>query len=278
MDTDKEINCNYIVMDPAGNITALAESSVEISRQPFIAEKIMQMHPEVEQVGFVSFESGTPALRMAGGEFCGNASMCAAALLDLKKQGGALKAGEKRSVKLQVSGAASLIEVELKKKEEGAWSAGVQMPAAIGIEERKMRFLNASGLLPLVRMQGISHFIIEEGSAFYSLNENKEQAEEAARRWCEELGAEGLGLLFLCGAAPKLFMTPLVYIPKSGTIFWEHSCGSGSAACGMYLAEKTGTDVSLLLQQPGGNIRVESSLSGGSRMFGTVRLLGRYSL
>ena len=66
-------------MDPTGNITALVESSAEVSRQPFIADLIMQKHPEVEQVGFVEFGEQVK-LRMAGGEFCGNASMCAAAL------------------------------------------------------------------------------------------------------------------------------------------------------------------------------------------------------
>ena len=45
----------------------------------------MRRHPEVEQVGFVRFsdDPGDPVragLRMAGGEFCGNASCCAAVL------------------------------------------------------------------------------------------------------------------------------------------------------------------------------------------------------
>ena len=73
----------YSILDPTGNITALVESEVAVERQPAAAEAIMKRHTEVEQVGFVRFdpEEGIDAqLRMAGGEFCGNASLCTAAL------------------------------------------------------------------------------------------------------------------------------------------------------------------------------------------------------
>ena len=70
----------YRIFDPTGNITALVEEAVDVSRQPSVAADIMQKHSNVEQVGFVSLDGDLPALRMAGGEFCGNASMSAAAL------------------------------------------------------------------------------------------------------------------------------------------------------------------------------------------------------
>ena len=72
----------YSIWDPTGNITALVETQTSIDRQPEVAARIMDLHPEVEQVGFVS-KVLRPYLRMAGGEFCGNASMCAAAWLAL---------------------------------------------------------------------------------------------------------------------------------------------------------------------------------------------------
>ena len=75
----------YSVFDPTGNITALVRDPVAPLQQPVIAAGIMRKHPEVEQVGFVSFDGALPALRMAGGEFCGNASMSAAALLCMEQ-------------------------------------------------------------------------------------------------------------------------------------------------------------------------------------------------
>ena len=79
----------YTIMDPAGNITALVESEVEVSRQLFVSGEIMRRHPEVEQTGFMRITgraAGGPdaELRMAGGEFCGNASACAAALFSMR--------------------------------------------------------------------------------------------------------------------------------------------------------------------------------------------------
>ena len=81
----------YCILDPTGNITALAESPVAHGDQPAAAEAIMRRHPEVEQVGFVRFGADAAGglageLRMAGGEFCGNASMSAAALFLMRNK------------------------------------------------------------------------------------------------------------------------------------------------------------------------------------------------
>ena len=80
----------YSIFDPTGTITALVETAVEPVRRQEAAAVVMRLHPEVEQVGFVrdAASDGLPELNMAGGEFCGNASMCAAALFALQSGGG----------------------------------------------------------------------------------------------------------------------------------------------------------------------------------------------
>ena len=93
------------IFDPTGNITALVESPVEPEAQSAAAAEIMRRRPEVEQVGFVRLppdESEAVALRMAGGEVCGNAAMSAAALFLLRRGGAA--SGEEKTVRLRVSG------------------------------------------------------------------------------------------------------------------------------------------------------------------------------
>ena len=95
-----------MILDPTGNITALAESPVSIEEQPAAARKLMLHHPEVEQVGFVRFappdgNGVSAALRMAGGEFCGNASMSAAALCLLRDP-----EKEAEELRIRASGAA----------------------------------------------------------------------------------------------------------------------------------------------------------------------------
>ncbi len=249
------------IFDPTGNITALVESPVSAEQQPAAAAAIMAEYPDVEQVGFVRFE-GEPSLRMAGGEFCGNASMSAAALYLLRK---GQSAGQ---VTLRVSGADKPVAVRLLASEDG-FSASVRMPRALGVEERCFSFDALRGSLPLVRMQGISHLIVPADSAFFSLRSNREAAEQAIRRFCAEMNVEGLGLMFLAGDR----LTPLVYVPGSNTVFWENSCASGSAGVGIWMADKTKAPVSLALREPGGILHVESKPGGDTWLSGHTRLV-----
>ena len=85
----------------------------------------MRKHPEVEQVGFVSLDGGFPSLRMAGGEFCGNASMSAAALLAIEKD-----LPVPAVIELTVSGAPEAVEVRLEQREGETFRAAVRMPSA----------------------------------------------------------------------------------------------------------------------------------------------------
>lgn len=269
----------YSILDPTGNITALVESPVEIARQPSAAAAIMRRHPEVEQVGFLrdvsNAESVRAELRMAGGEFCGNASMSAAALL-LSKD---CPCEDERRMELRVSGAAEPVALCLRPEEENAYCAEIEMPPALGISETSFAFSDLRAALPLVRMEGISHLVIEPDSVFFSLLRKRPEAEKAVRAFCETLGADGLGLMFLDGSSTQYRMTPLVFVPGSGTCFWENSCASGSAAVGMYLAAKTGSAAVLSLSEPGGVLCVRSDpKSGETRLYGHVRVTAEFEI
>ena len=271
----------HSIFDPTGNITALVEDSVDIPMQPAAASELMRLHPEVEQVGFVSSSpAGSPLigeLRMAGGEFCGNASMSAAALLQMKQMrecGSDPSKEETVTVFLKASGAGKPVKITLKRETEDSFRASIRMPEAKGIENIPLSFGAMSGRIPLVRMEGISHLIIEPSSAFFPLLSDREAAGKAVRKWCGEIGADGLGLMFLNGSGSGLQMTPLVYVPGSGTVFWEHSCASGSSAAGMFLADKTGRKQTVTLHEPGGSLAVTSD--PGSKITvlrGNVRLM-----
>ena len=305
---------HYSILDPTGNITALVEDPVEIPIQPAVADQIMGKHPEVEQVGFVRFYPDPESddgprtgsgpdrdgydqdqrrihadLRMAGGEFCGNASMSAAVLYALTNP------QHPQRLTLNVSGADRPVAVTLQRKDDGAFQSEIDMPQAAGIREIEVECEGISGLVPLVIMEGISHMIIEADSPFYSLSLKREKAEKAVRTWCSDLGAEGLGLMFLgedTGESESPIresqthkkteersLTPLVYIPGADTVFWENSCASGSAAAGMYLADKEGALLHLSLREPGGMLQVESDPVGKkTRLSGQVRLVDQSGL
>ena len=262
------------ILNPTGNITALVVSPYDDAFKTSIAAEIMREHPEVEQVGFVRFNEFPKALcnltlEMAGGEFCGNASMCAAALYCRQLPPAQLE--WPISVRLMVSGARESVEVTVQKIDDNCYRGIVQMPRALEISEKEFSYRDLTETLPVVQMGGISHIIIQPDSQFWILKNEKQAAEEAVHEWCDLLEVPGLGLLFLEGYEPDYQLTPLVYVPGSQTTFWEQSCASGLAAVGMYLAEKENRFVSLSIREPGGIQYVESDPSSGKTLLsGTV--------
>ncbi len=269
----------FSLFDPSGNITALVESPVAQEEQSAAAARIMARFPRVEQVGFVRLPAAPDApvrLRMAGGEFCGNASMSAAALFLLRR---AVPCGAKETVELQVSGVSRAVEVRLRRETEESFLAAVRMPNALSVAEVEFCFGAMRGKLPVVRMEGIAHAVVTEDSAFFRLLYSVEGAAEAARSFCVSLGAEAFGLMFLEKAAPRPRLTPLVFVPGSGTLCWERSCASGSAAVAAALAERAGAPVSVELDEPGGVLSAESGgLRGETWLSGRTRLTGEKSV
>ena len=274
MRSEKEKQLRYSIFDPTGNITALVESVVPEKDQPSVAAAIMARHTAVEQVGFLRLPAGggeRPALRMAGGEFCGNASMSAAALWALRR------GFDRGECSLRVSGAESAVSVRLRRETEGSFAAAVHMPPAGQIMEKECVISGRRGRLSCVYMEGITHAVITPASAFFALKDDRPAAERAVRTLCAALGANCLGLMFLEEETPRCRLTPLVWVPASGTLFWENSCASGSAAVSMALARTLKRTVALDLDEPGGRLRAESDPETGETwLHGRTKLLGEY--
>ena len=70
------MSIKYKVLDPAGNITVIVTTPTLEKDRRFVADYIMTIEKDAEQVGFLSGN----ILNMAGGEFCGNATRCASFL------------------------------------------------------------------------------------------------------------------------------------------------------------------------------------------------------
>ncbi len=249
------MNAEYYVLDPTGNITILVSTPVPLDLQVRTASALMEREAAAEQVGFLSEGRDCDlSLRMAGGEFCGNASMCAAVIA-------AMRTGKKKDIiRLRVSGAPDIVTVRVGEKSDGSFTGCVNMPVPGKIEIRE---LPGAGMRPVVSFDGISHIILEELIP-------KEEAEAFAGKWCRDLGADAVGLMFLDRTQDTL--TPLVYVPSAGTLFWENSCASGTTAVGAYLASESGKHVVKALRQPGGALTVDAYPDGALTITGTVRL------
>ncbi len=244
----------YSLFDPTGNRTILVETPVPEAEQPEIAAKLMALEPETEQVGFYQKADGI-LLRMAGGEFCGNATM-SAAVLHAEQAG----TGQLETV-ISVSGAENPVPAKVEKQPEGHWIGTVEMPQPKALSEI---LLPGVGAVPVVEFDGIAHVILEQPLP-------RPLAEKSAPEWCEKLHADALGLLFLDRRTGRL--TPLVYVPAAKTLCWENSCASGTTAVGYYLAKQQGEPLTVRLQQPGGILAVEADPAGSLQLTGAVRRL-----
>ncbi len=267
---------DYYIADPTGNITILVNTPILPKDRPRTASLLMEAEPGCEQVGFLSEKEGCDiALDMAGGEFCGNASMSAGVIAAMKD----VKDGQPRaSYLVRCSGAKEPVRVEItgevpgadqdadKSADQVARKAIVQMPGSCSI--REVAFPEG-GPFPVVFFDGIAHVILTDPSW-------KERAEELAPKWCRQLNADAAGLMFLDEEDGRL--TPLVYVPAADTLFWENSCASGTSAVGAFLAKRDNRSVEISLRQPGGSLSVFADPDGNIRLGGSVRILKKTSV
>lgn len=241
-------------MNPTENRTVLVETSVPVDEQPAVAARIMELEPTAEQAGFLRDSSAFDvALRMAGGEFCANATMSAAVLYGMRtgKTAGI--------VTVEASGTKGPVTVEIEAEPDGVWQGVVHMPRPLAVEA--VRFADGE-TCPVVTFDGITHVVMECAV-------RPAEAEALAKQRCAALSADALGLLFLDRKENRL--TPLVYVPRADTLFWERSCGSGTAAVGAYLAKQQGSTVCIPIRQPGGTLEITASPDGDLLLRGTVR-------
>ena len=242
-----------LVADPAKNITVFVLDPVEdLWERAALARAILaEKSLGAEQVGFVvPPESGPGArqglwhLEMAGGEFCGNAARCLG-LYVARQQG--IKG--KAEIFVSISGAEEPVRVEVDTVKS---LAAAEMP-----KPQAMETLDYDGHpLSVLVFEGITHIIAPgteaEAEAFYAI---KALAEKELVSRGKELPA-ALGVMFFNTAA--VYVRPAIYVRSIDTLVFESSCGSGSAALGIWLSRSRldGT-FKFALNQPGGVIETK---------------------
>ena len=198
-------------------------------------------------------------LEMMGYEFCGNATLSAAAwhagLLGLEP-------GQSCVRTVESSGADRPLSVNVTRCSRDEYIGTVSMPVP-----EVDSFMD----YPLVCFEGISHMIVP-AEAF-----TPKAAELSVRDFASRLGVPALGMMicseyddFITHApgSDSLTIEPLVYVPGSDTVVWEHGCASGSTAVGWYRFYQDPRNTVTTIKQPGGTIRVDAS-------DGQVSLTGR---
>ncbi len=250
---DHQMKIEYIVADPAGNTTGLVLSSISKDLHKAVAKHLLENSPhELEQVGFMSNCSDCDGrMDMMGGEFCGNASRSFGLYLAMTD-----RSKDKDKVRIKVSGS---IEDLIVYTDLSSGTARIKMPP---VQKEETLPVAGYGELPLVVMEGISHLIIPDHEM------EKEKAEALLRGLGEELATDALGLMFY--DTSRNFLTPLVWVNDTGTMYWESSCASGSAAVATFLKRGSDGPWQLAFQEPGGILEVEKDEFGNVYLGGPV--------
>lgn len=235
------MNIDYIVANPTGNITVLVTSNVSDAERHEVVQEMFREVPACEQVGFVvPLSESRIKLDMMGGEFCGNATISAAAYLaSLNK----LTVGGVTTILVDASGVNEAVSVVIECKAPASYSGTIEMP---------MPSIDNSGKYSVVHMDGISHMIIDDDI-------DDEEMMSSIRKHASDLNVPALGMLKyteLDGDTADVEIRPLVYVAGSNTLVWENGCASGSIAAAYYRFVRTSAEHTVV-RQPGGLITID---------------------
>ncbi|MET3544912.1 diaminopimelate epimerase [Paenibacillus favisporus] len=265
---------DFVKFSPTQNMTILVQTRHPVKEYALIGSKIMSYDSvHAEQVGFIeppNHDLAHAALRMAGGEFCGNACMALAAHIATEED---VQPHKLLRVLLEVSGTDELVVCEVKNNGD-AYVCQVIMPLPKQIERKTIPYADSALDLAIIRYQDFIHIVMEV-----------EQYDEPTRITAQTI-AQVIGVAVGSNLTGILLYKPvthelrtLIYVPKLDSLVWERGCGSGTASLGAYLAWKNKTSIESAILQPGGIIDVAADWNNGRlatlKVSGNVNIVAR---
>ena len=238
---------SFTKWSPSGNTTLLfpAESVAGALQAATASQALMPHLLGGEQAGFCHLRERR--LRMAGGEFCVNATRAFGALLALEaaraaRQEGAYRdAPQEYAFAVQVSGWQGPVGVRVRGSlPEWHVAADLALPAC-PVQQP------APGVT-LVRLPGIAHLLLDERHVF---PEDFLAASALLRREYRLEALPASGVVWWRQVQHQLEMFPVVHVRDAGTTCLENACGSGALALGLRLCPAGARRVFTILQ-PGG--------------------------
>ncbi len=248
------MDIRYIKADPSGNTTIFVLSQTAPAQRSVLAAQLLQ--PDcvgAEQVGYLTMAPDKPIrVDMMGGEFCGNASRSAAAyalMCSGKTEG---------DYAVSCSGCDHVLQAHAVRRENSKYDAYIEMPQPLAVEAVLMDVGGMPSRFFRVSLPGIVHFVhfVDDTAAA-----DKQVFWQAVQDYVSDEALEAYGLILF--SPQQLQMIPAVYVTATDTLYWENSCGSGSAAVAAALACMGKKDVSCTIHQPGGTIDIMAHVEDG---------------
>lgn len=234
IDGKKLLQIPYTTLQPGGNNTALIQLLVRNKKQrKIINDRIMQINPQIEQVGFYA-TNNFPILIMAGGEFCGNALRSLAYLLLKGKNGEFI---------FQVSGTNKLLKAGV----DIIGNGYAEMPLP------KNPLKKLSDNLWIVELDGITHLITRQ-KQLLSPAEEKSLAYLLLNQQGLLQSKPASGVMFVREYPDySLELFPVVWVRDIKSLIDETACATGTTAVGIWKATCENLyNTSVRVKQPSG--------------------------
>lgn len=227
------------ILRPGGNNTLLIKGLIkEPIKKKLINNQMMDLFPNVEQVGFYDFipKTNIATLEMAGGEFCGNATRSLAYLLLNGKPG---------QIRVKVSGTTKELKAGIRKEN----TAFAQMPVTNFKLIKKLRTN-----LFRVDLEGITHLVYMQKRQTNTQN-LKYYAFEILQRENLIYSVPAAGVMFTTDYEKFIELKPVVWVRDIETLFYETACASGTAAVGIWKSIQNKNKLTKVkVKQPTGKI------------------------
>ncbi|WP_046226440.1 diaminopimelate epimerase [Paenibacillus dauci] len=243
---------DFVKCSPTQNMTVLVKSRHPVEDHLHIAARLMSYDSvHAEQVGFVEesvqYPNAAAYLRMAGGEFCGNACMALAALLAAERGVSPLDTSH---ILLETSGTDQLIDCQVRWDEDG-YHCRISMPVPEKIHLRTLQYGERNWEATELIYHDAIHLVMEVQQFSNAI---REEAEALVRTVDVDDRFSLIGMMLYDAKSGE--MAPLIYVPLLDSLIWERGCGSGTASMGAYLAWKHRRNITADIRQPGDTIHV----------------------
>ncbi|MBQ7516131.1 MAG: diaminopimelate epimerase [Schwartzia sp.] len=243
------MDIHFVKASPCRNTTVFLEGDVRPEDYAAIANLAMDSdYLAAEQAGFLAAPRDDGAvlrLEMAGGEFCGNATLALAALAVTRGL-----AEVETEFLVECSGAETPLACVVEARSRGRYLVGAEMPGAQSVTPLTIPAAGREFSGGLVELPGIRHFCF---AADVPPTRREYDAILDALFASGEAGAYGVIPYQRQGTACTI--RPYVGVADTKSRVFEQACGSGSLALGIWLGRDG--DGRFTVSQPGGTIAVE---------------------
>ncbi len=241
---------HFIKASPCRNTTVFLEGSIRPEDYTTIAALAMDSdYLAAEQAGFLVAPHDTSSvlrLEMAGGEFCGNATLALAALAVKRRL-----VPVETEFPVECSGAEVPLACVVEQRSQGRCLVGSEMPGALRVVPLMLQAAGREFTGGLVELPGISHFCFAS-----DVPPTRSEYDALLDAFLAATGADACGIIpYQRQSGTACTIRPYVGVSDTRSRVFEQACGSGSLALGYWLSREGGSRFTI--SQPGGTIAVE---------------------